>query len=75
MDFFGTQDNADNAQFHDRLDKKLGAEHYTDAPCGSLHLGTGQPAYCCAQCPTLRLHILASVRAADPDGDVVVTIA
>lgn len=60
MDCDGFMDKADSPQFHDRLDRKFGTEHYTDAPCGSIHLGTGQPAYCCAQCPTLRAHILAA---------------
>jgi hypothetical protein len=63
-DAYGTQDKSDSAEFHDRLDLKLGTEHYTDAPCGSVHSGTGEPAYCCAKCPTLKAAILADAQKA-----------
>lgn len=58
-DQWGTHDKGDSLEYHDRLDLKLGSENYTDAKCGSLHLGTGQKTYCCHQCPTLKADILA----------------
>jgi hypothetical protein len=44
---------------HDRLDKKLTVEQYTDAPCGSLNLQTSQAEYCGFDCPTLKARMTA----------------
>lgn len=45
---------SDTNEFHNRLDLKLHAEAYTDAPCGSLNALTGKPEYCDFDCPTLK---------------------
>ena len=51
---------------HDRLDKKLNVEQYTDAPCGSLNLQTGQAEYCGFDCPTLKARMVAGEDAGKP---------
>ena len=38
---------------HDRLDLKQQTAEYTAPQCGSLRRDTGQPDYCCFQCPVL----------------------
>ncbi len=45
---------------HDRLDCLLTTKEYTDAPCGSLNLKTGEAHYCSHGCPTLKARIVAN---------------
>lgn len=46
------------ATHHDRLDTLLSVLEFTDAPCGSLNLRTGQAEYCGFNCPTLKQRML-----------------
>ena len=38
---------------HDRMDLILSSEQYHDFPCGTPTSPTGEPRYCCRQCPSL----------------------
>lgn len=51
---------------HDRLDKQLHAEHYTDTPCGSLNLKTMQAEYCGFDCPRLKARMTSGDDPAKP---------
>jgi hypothetical protein len=54
MEQYGHQDKVGTLANHNRLDQLLGTDNYTSKWCGSTHNGTGQPHYCCFDCPVLK---------------------
>lgn len=53
MEMDGFQDKTGTLENHNRLDQILGTENFTSQWCGSEHLTTGKPHYCCFECPVL----------------------